>query len=40
VSCMNHNRRVIGLEIKPEYCDIAARRIGRALSDKRSKLFA
>jgi len=40
VSCLEHGRRVLGIEIKPEYCELAAQRIERALSDKRSRLFS
>lgn len=39
VSCLQQGRTVIGVEIKPKYCEIAARRIERLLSDRRSRLF-
>ena len=38
-SCVQHGRRVLGIEIKPEYCDIAARRVERLLAARRSLLF-
>jgi adenine-specific DNA-methyltransferase len=39
VSCLSNGRRVLGLENNEPYCDIAARRIRRFLSDQRSRLF-
>jgi adenine-specific DNA-methyltransferase len=39
VSCLEHGRRVIGIEVKPAYCELAARRIEKLLADKRSRLF-
>jgi len=39
VSCLEHGRRVLGIEVKPAYCELAARRIDRFLADKRSRLF-
>lgn len=39
VSCLELGRRVLGIEIKPDYCELAARRIERFLSGKRSRLF-
>ena len=39
VSCLEHGRKVIGIEIKPAYCELAAQRIERFLADKRSRLF-
>lgn len=39
VSCLEHGRRVIGIEIEPTYCEVAARRIEKFLADKRSRLF-
>ena len=40
ISCLEHGRRVIGFELKREYCDVAAHRIESYLADKRSRLFA
>ena len=40
VSCLEHGRRVIGIEAKPAYCDLAADRIRKHLLDRRSRLFA
>lgn len=39
VSCLAHGRRVIGIEVQPAYCELAARRIEQLLADKRSRLF-
>lgn len=39
VSCLQHGRRFLGIEIKPEYCELAAKRIETFLADKRSRLF-
>lgn len=39
ISCLDQGRKIVGIEIKPEYCEIAARRIERFLLDKRSRLF-
>lgn len=39
VSCLEHGRKVIGIEVKPAYCELAAQRIERFLTDKRSRLF-
>ncbi len=39
VSCLEHGRKVIGIEMNPTYCQLAAQRIERFLSDKRSMLF-
>jgi adenine-specific DNA-methyltransferase len=39
ISCLQNKRRVIGMEISPDYCELAARRIKRFLNDKRSMLF-
>lgn len=39
VSCLEHGRRFLGMEIKPAYCELAAKRIVRFLADKRSRLF-
>jgi adenine-specific DNA-methyltransferase len=39
VSCLEHERRVIGIEVRPDYCELAARRIEKFLADKRSRLF-
>ena len=40
VSCLEHGRKFIGIEMKPDYCDIAVERIERHLADRRSQLFA
>jgi len=40
VSCLSHGRRVLGIEINPAYCEMAASRIRRLLADRRSRLFA
>jgi adenine-specific DNA-methyltransferase len=37
VSCLEHGRKFIGMEIKPDYCDIAVARIERHLADRRSQ---
>jgi adenine-specific DNA-methyltransferase len=39
VSCLEHGRRFIGIEIKTAYCEVAAKRVERFLADKRSRLF-
>ena len=39
VSCLQYGRRFLGIEIKPAYCEVAAKRIERFLADKRSRLF-
>ncbi|MHB1422421.1 MAG: DNA-methyltransferase [Gemmataceae bacterium] len=39
VSCLEHGRRVLGIEVKPAYCELTARRIEKFLADKRSRLF-
>lgn len=39
LSCLEHGRKFIGIEIKPEYCDIAAQRIEHYLADRNSRLF-
>lgn len=39
VSCLEHGCKVIGIEMNPTYCQLAAQRIERFLSDKRSMLF-
>ncbi len=39
VSCLQHGRKFLGIEIKPEYCEVAAKRIEAFLADKRSRLF-
>jgi adenine-specific DNA-methyltransferase len=39
VSCLEHGRQVVGIEIRPAYCELAARRIARFLEDKRARLF-
>jgi adenine-specific DNA-methyltransferase len=35
VSCLEHERKIIGIERNPTYCQLAARRIERFLFDKR-----
>jgi adenine-specific DNA-methyltransferase len=40
VSCVQQGRRVVGFEINPEYCAIAAKRIEQVASERRSRLFA
>src|SRR5579875_2809961 len=37
VSCLGQGRRVIGIEIEPGYCQLAARRIEKFLADKQSR---
>lgn len=39
LSCLEHGRLVLGIELRPAYCKIAARRIERFLADKRARLF-
>ena len=39
MSCLQHGQRFLGIEIKPEYCAIAAKRLEAFLADKRSRLF-
>ncbi len=39
VACLEHGRRVVGMEVQPAYCELAARRIDSWLVDKRSRLF-
>jgi adenine-specific DNA-methyltransferase len=39
VSCLQHDRRFLGVEIKPAYCELAARRVERFAADRRSRLF-
>jgi adenine-specific DNA-methyltransferase len=39
VSCLEHGRNVIGVELNPEYCQLAARRVERLLAERRSRLF-
>jgi adenine-specific DNA-methyltransferase len=39
VSCLQHGRRFLGIELKPEYCEVAAKRVEAFLADKRSRLF-
>jgi adenine-specific DNA-methyltransferase len=39
VACLRHGRRVLGIEIRPAYCRVAAQRIEAFLADKRSSLF-
>jgi adenine-specific DNA-methyltransferase len=39
VSCLQHGRGFLGIEIKPEYCEIATKRVEAFLANKRSQLF-
>jgi adenine-specific DNA-methyltransferase len=39
VSCLRHGRAVVGFEINPAYCEIAATRIDRARSELSYRLF-
>lgn len=39
VACLEHGRTVLGIEVKPDYCALAARRIEKFLAEKRSRLF-
>jgi adenine-specific DNA-methyltransferase len=39
VSCLEHGRRFLGIEVRPAYCELAARRIAKSLVAKRSRLF-
>ncbi|NUQ64677.1 MAG: site-specific DNA-methyltransferase [Pirellulales bacterium] len=39
LSCLAHDRKVIGIEINPDYCRIAEQRIKRFLADRQSRLF-
>lgn len=39
VSCLRHGRVVVGFEINPAYCEIAADRIDRLRSESRYRLF-
>jgi adenine-specific DNA-methyltransferase len=39
MSCLEQGRRVIGIEIEPGYCELAACRIEKFLADKQSRLF-
>ena len=39
VSCLEHGRKFIGIEIRRDYCDIAVERIEHHLADQRSRLF-
>ncbi len=39
VSCLEHGRTVIGLEVNEAYCEVAARRIQRFQDNRRSRLF-
>jgi adenine-specific DNA-methyltransferase len=40
VSCLEQGRNVLGIEIASSYCELAARRIQRVQSDKKSRLFS
>jgi adenine-specific DNA-methyltransferase len=39
VSCLRNGRVVVGFEINPDYCKIAARRISHLQSEMKSRLF-
>ena len=39
VSCLRHNRGVVGFEINPTYCEIAADRINRLRAEQKYRLF-
>jgi adenine-specific DNA-methyltransferase len=39
MSCLELGRRFLGMEIQPAYCEIAARRISKFLTARRSRLF-
>ncbi len=39
VSCLQQGRRFLGIEIKPEYCAIATRRVEAYLAERRARLF-
>jgi adenine-specific DNA-methyltransferase len=39
VSCLEHGRKILGIEVNPAYCELTARRIERSLAEKRSRLF-
>lgn len=39
VACLEHERPVVGFEIRPDYCEFAKHRIESFLRDRRSKLF-
>lgn len=39
VSCLQHGRRFLGIEIKPDYCQLATERVEAFLADRRSRLF-
>jgi adenine-specific DNA-methyltransferase len=40
VAGLEHGRRVLGFEIRADYCEHAARRIEQFLADRQSRLFA
>lgn len=40
ISCLTHGRPIIGFEIRPSYCDLAAQRIEGFLATRRYSLFA
>jgi adenine-specific DNA-methyltransferase len=39
VSCLDHGRLFLGIEVRPSYCELAAQRIAKFLATKRSRLF-
>ena len=39
IACLQQGRKFIGIEIKPEYCEVATKRVERFLAEKRSTLF-
>lgn len=40
ISCLEHDRPFIGIELRQDYCEIAANRVHRFIGDKQSQLFA
>ncbi len=39
VSCLEHRRPFIGIELRADYCEMAANRIDRCLAERHSRLF-
>jgi adenine-specific DNA-methyltransferase len=39
VACLEYGRRVVGFEISPTYCELAAKRIRRFVADRKARLF-